>query len=213
MFIYPNPRTMHLSEPICRINRSEWFTTRLYHCRSVSVFQILPQWVKTYFLEIPFTNPVVMCQEKTVKSNLNASVQTIGIISPNQMRKSLYISPNHDSQCVACRLLWITGSNWNYVCPYINLGAFTSNSQDLKKYVCLVHVLSLFTESSHVTAEFVYINGSDGRVPPVLKTPEHQQAWYYQDRIRNMSGRATVNLALFCWTKSKIWGQMWWMHL
>ena len=24
-----------------------------------------------------------------------------------------------------------------------------------------------FTESSHVTAEFVYINGSDGRVPPV----------------------------------------------
>ena len=53
----------------------------------------------------------------------------------------------------------------------MNLGAFTSNSQNLKKYVCLVHVQSSFTESSHVTAEFVYINGSDGGVPPVnIKT-------------------------------------------
>ena len=151
---------MHLSKPICCTNRNEWFTTRLYHCRSVSVFQILQQWVRTYFLEIPFTNPVVMCREKTIKTATWTHLsEPLGAISSNQMRKSLYISPNHNSQWIACRLLWITGSNCNCVCPYINLGAFTSNSQDLKKYVCLVNVLSLFTESSHVTAEFVYIKG------------------------------------------------------
>ena len=100
------------------------------------------------------------------KKNLNVSLRTIGVISPNQMGKSLYISPNHDSQYIACRLLWIAGSNCN-VCPYMDLGAFTFNSQDLNKYVCLVNVQSLFSESSHVTAEFVYINGSDRRVPPV----------------------------------------------
>ena len=52
----------------------------------------------------------------------------------------------------------------------MNLGAFTTDSQNWTKYVCLVHVQSSFTGSSHVTAEFgefVYINGSDGRVPPV----------------------------------------------
>ena len=49
----------------------------------------------------------------------------------------------------------------------MDLGAFTFNSQDLNKYVCLINEQSLFRKSSHVTAEFVYINGSNRKVPPV----------------------------------------------
>ena len=49
----------------------------------------------------------------------------------------------------------------------MDLGAFTSNSQNLKKYVCQLMRNYWFTESGHVTAEFVYRIGSDGRVPPV----------------------------------------------
>ena len=136
---------MHLSEPIWHSNKNEWFTTRLYHCRNVGVFQIVQQWVLTYFLEILFIYQTQWqyAETRLQKCNLNASLRTIGVISPNQMRKSLSISPNHHSQYIACRLLWITGSICNYVHSYMDLGAFTSNSQDLKKYVCLVNVQSL----------------------------------------------------------------------
>ena len=83
-------------------------------------------------------------ETRILKCNLNASLRTIGVISTNQMRKSLSISPNYHSQYIACRLLWITGNiTCNYVHPYMDLGAFTCNSQDLKKYVCLVNVQSL----------------------------------------------------------------------
>ena len=45
-------------------------------------------------------------------------------------------------------------------------------------------------------------------VPWWLKSPGHQQAWYWQFRIGNMQGCSVVNLVFFCWTKFKIWYEM-----
>ena len=46
-------------------------------------------------------------------------------------------------------------------------------------------------------------------MPWLLKLPEHQQAWYCQYMIGNTLGCSIVNFVFFCWTKSKMWYEMW----
>ena len=46
-------------------------------------------------------------------------------------------------------------------------------------------------------------------MPGWLKSPGHQQAWYWEYRIQ---GCSSVNFVFFCWIKSKTWYEMW-MHL
>ena len=46
-------------------------------------------------------------------------------------------------------------------------------------------------------------------MPWLLKSPGHQQAWYWQYKIGNMYSCSIVNLVFFCRTKSNIWYKMW----
>ena len=49
------------------------------------------------------------------------------------------------------------------------------------------------------------INTMPAQMPWLLKSPEHQHAWYWQYRIGNMQGCSIVNLVFFCWIQFKKW--------
>ena len=46
-------------------------------------------------------------------------------------------------------------------------------------------------------------------MPWLLNFPGHQQTWYWNNRVGNICSCSTGNLVVFCWTKSKIWYEMW----
>ena len=46
-------------------------------------------------------------------------------------------------------------------------------------------------------------------MPWLLKSPEHQQAWYWLYRTDNMHFCSRLNFTYLGWAKSKIWFKMW----
>ena len=54
-------------------DRKQWLATRLYHCCSVSVFQILQEWLRTYFKESLFTKPI----QNVLKNDKKYSLERI----------------------------------------------------------------------------------------------------------------------------------------
>ena len=81
----------------------------------------------------------------SVRTIYPSSLQTIFSPNPNisPLRTTSYFCPNHSSKTINCKLLWARVVCHCCTYPYMNLGAFTCKSQDLKKYFSLVNVQSL----------------------------------------------------------------------
>ena len=106
--------------------------------------------------------------------------------------------PKYQSYSTRCHT-WPLALNCWYVyalCP-INIYGFV---------VLFFHILFF----SLTVYEFIWsIHVPCLLMPWLLKSPEHQQARYWQCEIGTMQSYFIVNSYLiFCWTKSKIWYEM-----
>ena len=82
------------------------------------------------------------------------------------------------------------------------------------KIIYVQHVMHGWVMTSYTMVQNV-INSSDARslqcllMPWLINSPGHQQARYWLYKISNMYGCSFVKLVFLCWTKSKIWYEMW----
>ena len=95
---------------------------------------------ETAFPIICFITPSHFTSVRTIHPHLS---KPFSLRTPTSLRTSPYICPSHSSKTINCISLWARGVCHHFTYPYTNLGAFTSNSQNLKKYVCPVNVQSL----------------------------------------------------------------------